>query len=87
MRKYYTNILKEQFNNSLVQSRMKVGITQEDMAHRLMMASRTYVELDHGKSCCSTLTFDLYLIYICPTPAAFLEELRCALEKEQGVAQ
>lgn len=87
MRKYYTNILKEQFHTSLVQSRMKMGITQEEMSHRLMMASRTYVELDHGKSCCSSLTFALYLIYICPNPVAFLEELRCALEKEQGVAQ
>lgn len=45
------------------------------------MASRTYVDLDHGKTCCSGLTLALFLIYTCPDPMKFLEELRYALEE------
>ncbi len=81
MRKHCTNILKEQLHTHLIRNRDDMGITQEEMAHKLMMACRTYVDLDHGKSCCSALTFALYLIYICPDPGAFLNELRGALEE------
>lgn len=80
MRKQYTEILKVFFNKKLFHRRVELGITQEEMAHRLAMASRTYVDLDHGKSNCSALTLALYLIYICADPLAFLEELRHAFE-------
>ncbi len=83
MRKYYTAILKKLLHTHLLRNRDALGISQEEMAHRLMMASRTYVDLDHGKSCCNALTLALYLIYICPDPAAFLRELRSALEEGQ----
>lgn len=80
MRKHYTNILKEFFHEKLFYRRVDLGITQEEMAHRLQMASRTYVDLDHGKTCCSALTLALFLIYICTDPLAFLKELQNVLE-------
>ncbi len=86
MRKEYTNILRTQFHVQLIRTRDTLGISQEEMAHRLMMACRTYVDLDHGKSCCSALTFVLFLLFICPDPAAFLEELRRAFEEVQKAA-
>ena len=86
MRKQYTEILKVFFNKKLFHRRVELGITQEEMAHRLAMASRTYVDLDHGKSNCSALTLALFLIYICADPLAFLEELRHALEDNDSKA-
>ncbi len=86
MRQRYTVILKQQFHTHLLRTRNTLGITQEEMAFRLAMASRTYIELDHGKSCCSALTFALFLVYICPDPYAFLAELRIAWEKDKEVA-
>lgn len=86
MRKRYTNVLKKRFHDHLIHSREALGITQEEMAHRLAMSSRTYVDLDHGKNCCSALTLTLYLIYICRDPLAFLDEVRCAIEKEDNAA-
>lgn len=76
MRKPYTKALKTIFHQKLIQSRMNLEITQEEMAHRLVMGSRAYVDLDHGKTGCSALTLVLFLIYICTDPLAFLEELR-----------
>ena len=86
MRKQYTRVLKICFHRYLFRSRVNLGITQEEMAHRLLMASRTYVDLDHGKTCCSALTLALFLIYICTDPLGFLEELRDAFERETNQA-
>lgn len=86
MRKQYTQVLKTYFHQRLFRSRADLGITQEEMAHRLLMASRTYVDLDHGKTCCSALTLALFLIYICTDPLEFLEELRDAFEREDSKA-
>ena len=86
MRKNYTKVLKSYFHQKLFRSRVDLGITQEEMAHRLLMASRTYIDLDHGKTCCSALTLALFLIYIYDDPLEFLEELRNAFENEDSKA-
>ena len=83
MRKHHTEVLKIFFHEKLFHSRVKLGISQEEMAHRLLMACRSYVELDHGKTCCSALTLALYLIYTCEEPLQFLEELRNAFETNE----
>ena len=80
MRKHYTKVLKSFFHDKLFYTREALGISQEEMAHRLAMAARTYVDLDHGKTSCSALTLALFLIYVCADPVAFLEELRDAFE-------
>lgn len=80
MRKHYTNVLKAFFYEKLFHTREALGISQEEMAHRLAMAARTYVDLDHGKTSCSALTLARFLIYVCADPVAFLEELRDAFE-------
>lgn len=80
MRQQYSNILKKTFHQHLLRSRVDLGITQEEMAFRLAMANRTYIELDHGKAGCSALTLVLYLIYICADPLAFLGELKNAFQ-------
>lgn len=80
MRKHYLEILKAFFHHQLFITRETLRFTQEEMAHRLAMASRTYVDLDHGKTSCSALTLALFLIYVCTDPTAFLGELRDAFE-------
>lgn len=86
MRKHYIQVLRSFFHNKLFHTREALGITQEEMAHRLAMATRTYVDLDHGKTSCSALTLALFLIYVCADPAAFLEELRDAFEATDNKA-
>lgn len=86
MRKHYTNVFRTFFHQKLFRSRVDLNITQEEMAARLLMASRTYIDLDHGKTGCSALTLVLFLIYICNDPLGFLEELRDAFESEDSEA-
>jgi len=86
MRNQYRSILKKFFHQEVSQTRYDLGISQEKMAEKLALAVRTYVDLDHGKTCCSEVTLALYLIYVCPNPNKFLEELRYVFETEIGKA-
>lgn len=84
MRKTYTKTLNLFFCKQLLRRRRALGISQEEMARRLAMSHRTYIELEHGKAGCGALTLTLFLIYLCPEPLEFLEDLRCAFDAESS---
>lgn len=86
MRNRIQSVLKNYFCSCLILNRKSLGISQEEMAHRLSMATRSYIDLEHGDTCCSAVTLVLYLIYICPEPTTFLDELLCAVERIREVA-
>lgn len=86
MRKTYQSIFKKLFYTHLVRTRSSLELTQAQMARRLVMDDRSYIELDHGKSSCSALTLVLFMLYCCEDPMAFLEELRSAFAKENDHA-
>ena len=44
------------------------------------MSTRSYVDLEHGKTACSAVTLALFLVFVCDDPVKFLEELRYAFE-------
>ena len=78
MRRIYRNVLKHHFHVHLVQIRETRGLTQAEMAEKLAMDDRSYIDLDHGKTCCSAVTLALFLVYVCEDVQVFLEELRHA---------
>ena len=82
MRNTYRKVLKSCFNHVLVRTRTEQALTQSQMAERLAMDERSYIDLDHGKSCCSAVTLALFLIYCCRDPLGFLGEFKNAIETE-----
>lgn len=46
MRKQLNDILKQHFQKNVKAKRKMLGISQEDMADRLLMAGRTYIDLE-----------------------------------------
>ena len=50
MRKQYIRILKFFFCRKVRTSRAELSISQEEMAGRLMMAARTYIDLEQIKT-------------------------------------
>ena len=76
MRKIYQEILKEQFYNHVIHTRDEKNMTQAEMAEKLAMADRSYIELDHGKFGCSAVTLALYLCYLCDDTQGFLDQLK-----------
>lgn len=81
MRNSYTQILKRVFSDWVLSVRGNLGITQEEMADRLLMSWRSYCDLDNGYSCCSGLTLALFLTRICTDPILFLKELDLAFSE------
>lgn len=82
MRKLYYDVFKKFFYNKLIENRTSNNYTQAQMSALLVMDERSYVELDHGKSCCSALTLALFFVYCCDDPINFINELREAFENE-----
>lgn len=82
MRKNYTRALNTLFHKTVFQCRVALEISQEEMATRLAMAGRSYIDLEHGVKGCSALTLALFLVFICSDPVNFLEELRNVFEEE-----
>lgn len=83
MRSHYKQVLKVYFHDKVFRARVELDISQEEMAHRLGLSCRSYVDLDHGESCCSAVTL---VVYICNDPGLFLEELRYAFETVRATA-
>lgn len=80
MRQIYRDILKQQFRRRLLHTRAKLELTQAEMAEKLAMDERSYIDLEHGKTCCSAITLAIFLIFLCDDVPKFLEELRSAIE-------
>lgn len=80
MRRQCEAILKEYFRTNLIHTREKAGLTQESMAHQLLMNVRSYCSLENGTSCCGAVTLSIYLIFICEDSQKFLDELHQGME-------
>ena len=80
MRRIYRDVLKQHFHVHLVHVRDVQGLTQAQMAEKLSMDDRSYIDLDHGRTCCSAVTLALFLIYVCQDVPGFLEGLRDEFE-------
>ncbi len=85
MRKTYLGILKKVFYEQLIRERDKRRLTQCQMADKLSMDPRSYIDLDHGKSGCSALTLVLFLIYCCSDVDKFLKTLKQEFEKQNDI--
>ena len=87
MRNRYKQILKAFFHHKLFRTRVDVlDITQEEMAHRIGISTRSYVDLENGKTTCSAVTLALFLAFVCIDPIVFREELRYAFESVRAKA-
>ena len=68
--------LKEYFCRTVFDYRESRRLTQLQMAERLWMDERSYIDLEHGKNSCSVVTLMLYLMFECPDANAFFRDLR-----------
>ena len=83
MRKRQREILKTYFHSQLIAARSARRLTQSQMAEELAMDDRSYIDLEHGKTCCSAITLARFLIFVCESPMQFLEGLRCSIEEAE----
>lgn len=75
MRNTYHRLIREYFCRMIFEYRIQEDLTQLQMAERLCMDERSYIDLEHGKNGCSVVTLVLYLVFECPDSDAFLLDL------------
>ena len=62
--------------------REKYGLTQEQMAREFMISVRSYVDLEHGDSFPSGLTFVMFLMFLSKEELKeFLTDIKEEIEK------
>ena len=87
MRNRYKQVLADFFRHQIFQTRVEIlDITQEEMAHRIGLSTRSYVDLENGKTTCSAVTLALFLAFVCIDPIVFREELRYVFESVRAKA-
>ena len=66
----------------LMRYRENNGLTQEQMARAYMIAVRSYVDLEHGDSFPSGLTFAMFLTFLSKEEQKeFLTDIKTEIEK------
>lgn len=76
MKTLYLKILKHYLHVQMKDTRKELHMTQAQMAEKLEIDTRSYSDIDTGKSLCSTLTFVMFLIYFCKDPMKLLEDIK-----------
>lgn len=64
MRKYYKRLLQDFLAEQIRRFRMERGYTQEQMAERLRISPRSYIDLEHKRYGCSGLTCFFFLVML-----------------------
>lgn len=77
-RKIYSERLKIYISDLVKNVRAEYDLTQEEMATKLMMDTRSYSEIERGKNSCGLLTFLLLIREFDLKNVEFLDEiLKC----------
>lgn len=87
MRNTYRILIGKYFCQTVFTYRMQQDMTQVEMAERLCMDERSYIDLEHGKNGCSVVTLMLFLLYECSDVDNFLRELRDIFEEANDAAR
>lgn len=72
---------QEYMAKTLEKVRFENKLTQEKFAEVLMINTRSYSNLETGKSCCCTLTFIFFLVFCCKDVQSFIDDLRIVILK------
>ena len=83
MKTIYHRALKTFLATHMRKTRKKLKMTQAQMAEKLELDLRSYSNVDNGKSLCSTITFILYLLYVCEDAPKLLAEMKETIEEAE----
>ena len=72
--------MKQCFRNELRKTRVDRNLSQEEMAYTLSISTRSYSDLEHGKSFCSLFTFLLFLNIYGDNDFSFVERILSHLD-------
>lgn len=81
MRSYCKCELRECLSECMLKTRNELKLSQMEFAEKLHMDRRSYLDLEHGKNLCCSITLLVYLVYYCKDPLGLLKRCREIFEK------
>lgn len=72
--------LRAYLSTCLAGTRKELNLTQEKFSGGILIDTRSYSSLEHGTSLCCTLTFIIYLCYVCKDTASLIDDLRKVMD-------
>lgn len=63
MNQNQTIVLKKYLTKKIKEVRKSLGLTQEEMAEKMDISTRSYVDIEHGISLCKTVTLFQFLSF------------------------
>lgn len=79
MKRTCKSAIRSYMTRRLTDARKQSHLTQTRFSEKLMMDTRSYADLEHGKSLCCTLTFIIYLCFFCENVDALIQDLRAII--------
>ena len=76
MKRTCKSAIRSYMTRRLTDARKQSHLTQARFSEKLMMDTRSYADLEHGKSLCCTLTFIIYLCFFCENVDALIQNPR-----------
>lgn len=73
--------IRKCLSECMLNTRKELSLSQMEFAEKLNMDRRSYLELEHGRNLCCTITLLLYLIYCCSDPDGLLRECKKIFDK------
>ena len=67
--------LRTYMSQRLAETRREQNLSQTKFSERLMIDTRSYVDLEHGECLCCTLIFVLFLMFCCKDRDMILEDM------------
>lgn len=79
MKRTCKSAIRSYMTRRLTDAQKQSHLTQARFSEKLMMDTRSYADLEHGKSLCCTLTFIIYLCFFCENVDALIQDLRAII--------
>lgn len=73
--------LRSFFSERFLLTRDGLDLTQTEFALDLGMDRRSYIDIEHNKNLCCTITLLAYLCYFCDDPREILDSCKSILDK------
>ena len=81
MRGYSKCEVRDCLADCMLQTRNELSLSQMSFAEKLHMDRRSYLDLEHGKNLCCSMTLLLFMIYYCKDIDGLLRKCKEIFDK------
>lgn len=77
--------VRSYLTNCMLHTRDELNLSQMEFAAELHIDRRSYLDIEHGKNLCCSMTLLYYLCYHCKDPLGVLAECRSIFDRHNNM--